>query len=187
MKPALYLKLIGIAAVLAIVLISCTKSPAAGDLVKTREDEPVMSARNIDVLFSDSGKIEARLTSPLMNRYIGENTYLEFPDGFKVFMFDSVLQTASTITANRGIRREYARTMEAWGNVVVRNEKKNEQLNTEHLVWDENQHRIWSDVKVKITKPDQILNGARLESNETFTSYTILEPNGQMNVKQDSI
>ena len=32
--------------------------------------------------------------------------------------------------------------MEAKGNVVVRNEKKNEQLNTELLTWDEKNHRI---------------------------------------------
>ena len=146
-----------------------------------------MSAHNIDVLFSDSGKVQAKLTSPLMNRYIGENPYLDFPEGFKISMFDSLHLITSTITGNRGIRREYARTMEAWGNVVVRNEKKNEQINTEHLFWDENKHRIWTDVKVKITRPDQILYGSRMESNESFTDYSILDVSGEMAVKKDSI
>lgn len=146
-----------------------------------------MSAHNIDVLFSDSGKVQARLTSPLMNRYNTASPYLEFPNGFKVYMFDSVQQIGSTITANRGLRKENAHTMEAWGNVVVRNEKKNEQLNTEHLIWDEARHRIWSDVKVKITRPDQILHGSRMESNETFTQYSITDITGEMNVKKDSI
>ena len=167
--------------------IACNKPPEAVLSDKITNDGPFMSARKIDLLFSDSGKIEARLTSPLMNRYVGENPYLEFPTGFRVAMFDSVQQTITTITANSGIRREYSRTMEAWGNVIVRNEKKNEQLNTEHLVWDEMKHRIWSDVAVKITKPDQILNGSSLESNETFTIYSIKQPAGQMNVKKDSI
>ena len=146
-----------------------------------------MSARNIDVLFSDSGRIQAQLTSSLMNRYNGESPWLEFPEGFKVLMFDSVRQTASTISGNRGIRRENAHTMEAWGNVVVRNEKKNEQMNTEHLIWDESKHKIWSDVKVKITRPDQILYGTQMESNETFTHYSIQGITGEMVVKKDSI
>ena len=170
-----------------LVCTACNKAPAASDFIKARENDPVMSARNIEVLFSDSGKVQARLTSPLMNRYGGENPLLEFPKGFRVVMFDSVQQTASTITADKGIRKEYAMTMEAWGHVVVRNEKKNEQLNTEHLTWDQNKHRLWSDVKVRITKPDQTLNGTSMESNESFTRYSIEQVSGQMNVKKDSI
>jgi len=166
---------------------ACSKSPQPDDSIISKENDPVMSAHNIEVLFSDSGKIQARLISPLMNRYIGDVPYMEFPNGFKIFMFDSVQCITSTITGNRGIRKEYARTMEAWGNVIVRNEKKNEQLNTEHLIWDENKHRIWSDVKVKIIRPDQTLNGIRMESNEAFTEYSILQVTGQMNVKKDSI
>ncbi len=174
-------------AAICFLLLACGKEPAATADVKANENDPVMAAHNIEVLFSDSGKVEARLTSPLMNRYAGESPFLEFPDGFKVTMFDSLQQTATTITANRGVRREFARTMEAWGNVIVRNEQKNEQLNTEHLVWDEGKHTIWTDVKVKITKPDQVLNGLRMESNETFTNYTIQQPTGLMNVKKDSL
>ncbi|MDP1622994.1 MAG: LPS export ABC transporter periplasmic protein LptC [Bacteroidales bacterium] len=170
-----------------IVLVSCSKAPQSNDAIKVHENDPVMSAHNIEVLFSDSGMIKARLTSPLMNRYTGEAPFLEFPNGFIIFLFDSVQQITSTVTGDRGIRREYAHVMEAWGNVVVRNEKKNEQINTEHLIWDENRHRIWTDVKVKITRPDQVLYGSRMESNESFTRYTIQDPTGEMAVKKDSI
>jgi LPS export ABC transporter protein LptC len=168
-------------------LFSCSKAPQPNDSLKVQADDPVMSAHNIDVLFSDSGQVQARLTSALMNRYAGESPFLEFPAGFKIFMFDSVQKISSTITGNRGIRRENARIMEAWGNVIVRNEKKNEQINTEHLIWDENRHRIWSDVKVKITRPDQILYGTSMESNEAFTNYSIQGVTGEMAVKKDSI
>jgi LPS export ABC transporter protein LptC len=168
-------------------LDSCSKAPQSNDAIKMEKNDPVMSAHNIDVLFSDSGKIQARLTGPVMNRYAGENPYLEFPKGFKIYMFDSVQQITSTITGNRGIRKEYAHMMEAWGHVVVRNEKKNEQIDTEHLIWDENRHRIWSDVKVKITRPDQTLYGTSMESNEAFTHYSIQGVTGEMAVKKDSI
>ena len=187
MKPSCIVKVTGLLLSSLLFLSSCSKAPTAENFLQVKEDSPVMSATNIDVLFSDSGKIQARLTSPLMNRFTGENPYLEFPNGFVIYMFDSVQQISSTITGNKGIRREYAHTMEAWGNIIVRNEKKNEQLNTEHLVWDENQHKIWSDVNVKITRPDNTLNGSSMESNETFTRYTIQNFTGQMVVKGDSI
>jgi len=170
-----------------LLFVACNKAPKPEEASLVKDNTPAMSARNIDVLFSDSGKIQARLTSPLMNQYDGEDPYIEFPNGFKVYMFDSVMNVASTITGNRGIRRVNARMMEAWGNVIVRNEKKNEQLNTEHLLWEENKHMIWSDVKVRITRPDNIMNGTSMESNEAFTRYTIQNFSGQMTVKSDSI
>jgi len=169
------------------IAFSCSKPDETGDIKAHNENDPEMSAQNIEVLFSDSGRIQARLTSPRLNRFGGETPYLEFPRGFKIYIFDSVRRVGSTITGNRGIRKELARTMEAWGNVIVRNEKKNEQLTTEHLFWDENKHRIWSDVKVKITTPDKTLFGDKMESNEAFTDYSIVNVTGQITVKKDTL
>lgn len=174
--------------ILALLLFaSCDKKAEVDVKVGPKANDPLMTARNIDVLLSDSGHISARLTSGLLNRYGGDNPYLEFPKGFKVYLFDSAMRVTSTIEGNRGLRREFARTMEAWGNVVVRNEVKKEQLNTEHLVWDENQHRIWSNVRVRITTPDKVLFGDAMESNEAFTRYSIKNPTGLMMVKKDSL
>ncbi|MCK9205321.1 MAG: LPS export ABC transporter periplasmic protein LptC [Bacteroidales bacterium] len=171
----------------SLLIVSCSKSKEAEAFLRHKENDPEMSAQNIDVLFSDSGKVQARLTSPLLNQYGGESPYMELPRGFKIYIYDSVRRVGTSITGNRGIRRDMNRTMEAWGNVVVRSEKKNQQLNTEHLVWDENKHRIWSDVKVKITTPDKILFGDKMESNEDFTNYIIQNVTGQMTVKKDSL
>ena len=168
-------------------VIACSKAPRLNESLKVHVEDPVMTARDIEILFSDSGMVIAKLTAPLMNRYAGEDPYLELSEGFSVAMYDSSRQVTSTITGDRGVRRERAHTMEAWGNVVVRNELKNEQLNTEHLVWELNRHRIWSEVKVKITRPDQVLYGSGMESNEAFTQYSIQDPTGEMNVKSDSI
>jgi LPS export ABC transporter protein LptC len=171
----------------ALLLASCNKEPQPGDTLRMKKDDPAMSARNIEVIFSDSGRIQAKLSSRLMNRYLGEQPHTEFPEGFKIFIFDSVQQVTATITGDRGSRKDNLRMMEAWGNVVVRNELKNEQMNTEHLIWDENRHRIWTDVKVKITRPDQVLYGSSMESNEAFTSYSIKDPTGEFAVKKDSL
>jgi LPS export ABC transporter protein LptC len=170
-----------------LLLLSCSKAPKPNESLKVHVEDPVMSAGNIEILFSDSGTVLSRLTAPLMNRFAGDDPYLELPRGFRIAIYDSSRQVTSTITGNRGLRRETAHTMEAWGNVVVRNELKNEQLNTEHLIWDVNRHRIWSDVHVKITRPDQVLYGSGMESNESFTRYSIQDPSGEMNVKSDSL
>jgi len=77
--------------------------------------------------------------------------------------------------------------MEAKGNVIVRNEFKNEQLNTEVLIWNELRHTIHTEASVKITTPNKVLYGTGLQSNETFSNYTILHPRGEMKIEKDSL
>ena len=146
-----------------------------------------MTATDIDVIFSDSGFLQARVTAPAVNRFEGEVVWLEFPMGFRAEMYDSAQRHETTITADYGKRMESTKIMEAKGNVVVRNEFKNEQLNTDALIWNEMRHTISTDVPVKITTPGKVLYGTGLESNETFTNYRILRPRGEMKVEEDSI
>jgi len=148
---------------------------------------PLMMAIDIEVIFSDSGRLQARVTGPIANRYEGEKVWLEFSKGFRAEMFDSAQRLETTITADYGKRMEDTKTMEARGNVIVRNEFKNEQLNTEVLIWNEMKHTISTDSPVIITTPDKVLHGTGLEANETFTNYRILRPRGEMQVKEDSL
>ena len=95
---------------------------------------PAMSAKNIEVLFSDSGKIEAKLTSVLLDKYEGAEPYLEFPNGFNLLIYDSAGRVETSITGNYGKQNELSRIMLANGNVIVRNELKNQQINTKELI-----------------------------------------------------
>ena len=149
--------------------------------------QALMTATDIEVIFSDSGHLQARVTGPSVKRYEGEVVWLEFPEGFRAEMFDSAQRMESTITADYGKRMESSGIMEAKGNVVVRNEFKNEQLNTDVLIWNEMKHTIHTEAPVKITTPGKVLYGTGLESNETFTSYRILQPRGEMKMEDDSI
>ena len=146
-----------------------------------------MSAKNIEVLFSDSGKIQAKLTSVILNKFEGQNPYMEFPRGFHVEFYDTAGNVESTITGNYGKQDEVTRVMEARGNVIVRNVAKDQQINTEELTWNENKSLIYSDVKVKITTSNKVLFSDGLKANEAFTWYEFVNPHGQMTVKKDSI
>ena len=146
-----------------------------------------MSAKNIEVLFSDSGRLEAKLNSVLLNKYEGQEPYLEFPKGFHILIYDSAGRVESSIRGNYGKQNELTRIMLAKGNVIVRNELKNQQINTEELIWDENKGLIFSEVSVKVTTPDKILFADGLKANEAFTWYEFSNPRGQMTVKKDSI
>ena len=146
---------------------------------------PEMIAKDIEFIRSDSGIVQALLTSPLMNKYSGKKPFIEFPDGFKVQFYDSLLNVKSFITANYGISYEKKKRMEAYKDVVVINNEKNEKLNTEHLIWDQSKKIISSNVAIKITTKDEVIFGDGLESDETFDKYEIINPTGVFHVSDD--
>ena len=78
---------------------------------------PEMIAKDIEFIRSDSGIIQALLTSPLMNKYSGKKPFIEFPDGFKVQFYDSLLNVKSFITANYGI--SYEKKKNEWKHIKM--------------------------------------------------------------------
>ncbi|GAB4328033.1 MAG: hypothetical protein Kow00127_20670 [Bacteroidales bacterium] len=142
-------------------------------------------ARNIEVTYSDSGIIQARLKAPYMVRIEGDDPAIEFPEGFTSVFFDSVQKPQTIITAQYGISFEKRQVMEARNNVIVRNILKEEQLNTEHLIWDRKKGIIYSNVFVKITRPDEVIYGDGLVSDQEFSFYEIKNPTGEFMVNPD--
>ena len=74
--------------------------------------------------------------------------------------------------------------MEVMDDVVVIN-RNGEKLNTEHLIWDADSKKIYTDEFVKITTKEEIIFGDGLEANEDFTKYKILNIKGTVTVDQD--
>jgi LPS export ABC transporter protein LptC len=167
-----------------IFLTACENDIEKVKLFGTHERSPLESATNIKIIYSDSAKVQAELTAPVMNHYEGENPYLEMPKGLKVIFYNAAMEVKSRLTADYGIRNEHEQKMEARKNVVVVNEK-GEQLNTEHLVWDERREKLLSDEFVKITRKDEIIYGTGFEANQDFTRYKIFNIKGTISVDNE--
>ncbi|HRW69332.1 LPS export ABC transporter periplasmic protein LptC [Lentimicrobium sp.] len=147
-----------------------------------------MYAKEVRISESEQGRIKYTLTAPVLRRYESpEGALIRFPEGFRVIFYDSLNpeQVRTEITADYGINNEMAKTMEARRNVVVTNYLKNEKLNTEHLIWDQNTKRVNSDVMVTITTPDKILYGEGMEADEKFYNWIIKKPRGEMYINED--
>jgi LPS export ABC transporter protein LptC len=170
---------------IGIVTVSCKNDLQTINSLSQIDSLPMEFARDIEVYYSDSGKIQALLKSPYMIRIEDDDAYFEFPEGFEAIFYDSVMHPQSIITANYGISYENKKQMEARNNVVVRNIEKHEQLDTEHLIWDRRKGIIYSDVFVKITKPDEVIYGDGLKSDQNFKFYEIDNPTGEFQVYPD--
>ncbi|MEQ8324852.1 MAG: LPS export ABC transporter periplasmic protein LptC [Vicingaceae bacterium] len=138
---------------------------------------PVESSYDSEIFYTENARLKVKAFAPEMHRYIDKVMYNEMPRGVEVIFYDSIDQESSRLTANYAIDRISANIMEAKNDVVIVN-SEGETLNTEHLIWDRNTQRIYSEVFVKITTDDEIIMGEGFESNESFTKYKILKPKG---------
>lgn len=160
---------------------SCENDIEQIKLITQKKNIPSESGKEIEILYSDSGIVKLQLISAQMDHYPSDNPYLEMPKGVKVLFFDHAKNVKSTLTANYAIHWEGEKRMEAKRNVVVINEK-GEQLNTEHLIWNEQTSKIYSDEFVKITTKDEIIFGQGFESNQNFTKYKINKIKGTLKI-----
>lgn len=155
----------------------------------TSEDSiPSMYAKNVSIAESENGNLKYTLTAPVLYRYESKKgATIKFPEGFKVVFYDSLnpSKIRTEITAKYGINKEADKIMEARNDVIVINHLKNEQLNTEELVWNQNTKKVYSNVFVKITTPDRILYGDGMQSDESFNHWRIRKPRGEMYVNEN--
>ena len=160
---------------------SCENDIEKIKLITAKDKLPVETAKNIEVLYSDSGKVQVKISAVEMNQFATEDPYLELPKGVRVSFYDEHLQVKSWLRANYAIKYERKNIMEARNNVVIVNEK-GEQLNTERLIWDETKEKFFSDEFVKIATADEIIYGKGFEANQNFTKYKIFKINGTINL-----
>ncbi len=151
-----------------------------------KDSIPDLTAKNFEFLRSTSGRIVAKLQSPLMEQYDGDDSYIVFPEGFKVEFYDEFMVVESIITADYGINYVKKKLLNAKNNVIVINFTKDEQLNTDDLVWDQRKEKIYSNSNVKITRPTEVLYGSGFSSDEQFKLYEVYKSKGEVEVDEKS-
>jgi LPS export ABC transporter protein LptC len=172
---------------LLLLLQSCINDMPAVDLVISEKDRPAVTMNDVDIMYSDSAKVKMKLSGAKMDRYEGEKPHIVFPNGVDILFYDDSMKLTSQLKADYGIRYESTEEMEAKKNVEVVN-VKGEKLNTEHLFWDGQKDRIYTNEFVKITTGDEVIYGDGLESNRDFTKWRIKNIKGSFNLKdQDTL
>lgn len=178
--------LYSIIALWVIMLFSCENDMAMVNEMTKRDTLPVLTSYNIEVHYSEKGIPQFVLKAPIAAIYTGSNPYQEFPEGFHVIFFDSLMNKKSEFTADYGISYDKRKLMEAKRNVIVINHEEKEKLNTEHLIWDQAEKIIFSDVFVKITTPTDVLYGENgFKADESFNNWVIKKPSGEFEIEDN--
>lgn len=170
--------------VLWICITACENDIAVVNSITsaTEKQLPVESGKNVQIMYSDSARVRAKLTAVELNRYVGKKPYTELPKGMEVIFYNEKRAVQTRLTADYGISFDDANgtnLMEAKRNVVVINEK-GDKLNTEHLTWNAVTKKIYTDEFVKITTKDEVIWGDGLIANQDFSEYEIKHPKGEV-------
>ena len=162
----------------------CVNDLEKVEAIMEEELLPVEVADSIEIIYSDSALLKVILTANHLERFLGENPYLEMTEGVHVRFFNNLGQVESELRSNYAVSYENTDIMEAKEDVVVVN-KEGETLNTEHLIWEEKTERIHTEEFVKITTEDEVIFGHGFESNQDFTKYRIKKIKGTINLKDE--
>lgn len=168
-------------ALIPVLFVACGKQGFTHEQV-TEEDTYVEIAENVEILYSDSAMVRVRITSPRLHHYnTREDARQEFRSGVKVEFLNPDRSVSSTLIAKKGVRYQEK------GQIFVRDSvvfftAKNEKLETEELIWDEQSEKIFTEKFVKVTKPGEVIYGYGLEANQDFTYWKITIPKGRIKV-----
>jgi len=169
---------------ISLFLISCENDE---NLVRALNEKRVMveEARNVVSLFSQSGRMKAKLSAPIMLRYQVDTSYIEFPKKLHVDFYDSTGKKESELDAL------YAKYMESSNKVLLRDSVvvasvKGDTLRTSELWWDQNTNKFFTDKQVRLKTVDKTIYGGKgLEAQEDLSLWTIFEPTGTVTMPEN--
>lgn len=172
---------------LFVLLFSCENDMKEVSYITARaEVVPTESSTDLRVMFTDSGNLEFRMLAAQMDHYVlgVSEPYSEFTKGIYIESYDKTNKVKSTMKADYAIRYETSKKMEAKKNIEIVNEN-GERLKTEHLVWDEETHKIISDTYVEIRTNKEVIQGSGLIANEDFSEWEIQNVTGTIPVNEE--
>jgi len=158
---------------LATIAFSCKSDIEKVQELNDAQSVPSLRIENLNGRLTEMGKVKVHFITPRMLQYnFAAEKYTDFPNGIELYRYTDSVTFEASIIADRAVNYESKSLWEATGNVKMRN-AKGELLETEKLYWNQKDKRIYTDVWVRITNKDAVINGEGLESDEAFDNYEI--------------
>jgi len=167
-----------------LALLSCEQNdPADIEDLLSKLDDKVETAREVEIIYSDSARLRVTVTAPVMlNHLDNANPRQEFPEGLILDFYDENGVISSHLTAQYGIRYERKGEMVVRDSVVWYSEE-NEKLETEELIWDEKKQEVYTQKFVSIQQNNQIIYGHGFTANQDFSNARIKSVDGRIDLK----
>ncbi len=134
---------------------------------------PTMTTTDVQTVISDSGHTRYRIASPLWNMFEeASQPHWTFPKGVTCEELDNNYRTVSTIRCDSAYFDKMQSLWTLTGNVRITNTSGDIVL-TDELMWNQHEHRLYSNAFIHIEKQGRVIEGYGYESNERLTTYKL--------------
>ncbi len=185
MKRIINTILAGAALISVVTLLSsCEKKQ---EVVKDLQikDLPSLSGRNVETMYSDSGKVTLVIRTPLIQQFTEkDDPHTLFPEGLTVLFYNKKPVPQASLTAHYARYTDKDDQWELRDSVVAVN-PAGDILETELLFWSEPKERVWSDRFVRFKRGDQIIMGTGFESDPSLTKWSIKNVTGTIYIQNE--
>jgi LPS export ABC transporter protein LptC len=147
----------------------------------TANDMPDQESWDSVIIVSRDGVVSAVIKAGYIAVY-NEKKVTLLEESVYVNFFDEDGTITSTLTSDRGEVDDETQDLSGYGNVVIEGDDGTI-LETEEIHWENATERIFTEVYVKITSPEEIIEGYGLESDAALSNYTIYRVTGQTRVE----
>ena len=158
-------------------MLSCENNVNDVKALGAKEDG-IDIGKDVAIYISTDGKISAKLTAPLMKKYLQDKgRMIEFPNTIKADFYKDNLNVESKLTALYAHYIENENKVFLRDNVVVYN-VLGDTLWSKEMYWDQNTNTFHTDkdVIVKQHNPIAKIYGKGFEANQNLTDLHIFKP-----------
>jgi LPS export ABC transporter protein LptC len=171
----------------AILLQACSNDPKEIDALTGKHQLTEDIAHNVTIIYSENGTPKVRIygTEFIRNEFV-KPSYTDIRKGIKIEFFDDSLRLQSTLTAKYARFYDEKRTVLIRDSIIIKT-KKQEEIRTEELVWNQNIKKIYNEKPVTIITPTQTMYGDALDAEEDLSIYQIKNLRGSLEVDKSTI
>lgn len=174
------------------MLAFCSCENSLNDIQKIaskEEDKPISRSTGVDIIYSDSAKVKAHVTTPLEINF-SDNTpkpYREYPKGIKIIFYNDSLKESGNIVSDYAIQREKENLIEFRRHVVATS-AHGDVFKSEELIYDLTARTFKSTKAVEITSPNgDVMEGVGADSNESLYPWHIIGTTGNFHVNEKAV
>ena len=176
---------VSISILLTGMLLSCENDSGEIQRITHFENAPDEYTENLNMFHNDSGQTKVNLYAKVSQTFYEPKHITKFQDYLRVDFFNKTGTKVSTLVALSGLFDHDEGVVEVQDSVRLYNYLKDQQLETEYLIWNKKDSTIRTDRNVLVRSPKEIIKGKGLVTKQDFSFFEILEPTGRMDIKKE--
>ncbi len=165
-----------VTAVVVTMFFSCKDNFKEVQQIGVLQNEPIGVAENINLKYTDSGRVKANLLSPKMKDYSNRDfAFTEFPNGIKLLLYDKGKK--STILADYAISYSETDLIDLQNNVIIITQQS-DSIFANQLYYDQENEQIFTNEPFRFVSPTKIMSGIGFNSDKDFKDFQAMEITG---------